>query len=170
MSPPGTATRPTSDRVREAIFNALYSLGGVEGALVADLYAGTGALGIEALSRGADRAVFVERSRPALDALRANLAATGLAARAEVVAGDVDAWLARMPRVDIALVDPPYADSPWAEVFGRLRADLVVAESGGEIEVPAGWRIHRVKRYGTSVVTIALASDASPTEPAQELS
>ncbi len=168
MSPPGTTTRPTSDRVREAVFNALYSLGGVEGAVVADLYAGTGALGIEALSRGAEHAVFVERSRAALAALRENLEITGFADRAEVVAGDVARWLDGAEPVDIALVDPPYAHDDWDELFARLRADLVVAESGHELELPPRWRIHRVRRYGTTVVTIAALPARPGTESLQE--
>ena len=78
VSPDGTSTRPTTDRVREAIFNSLGSAGLIEGALVADLYAGSGALGIEALSRGAEHCMFVERDRTALRALEANLDALDL--------------------------------------------------------------------------------------------
>src|SRR3954467_4150678 len=89
QAPPGDATRPTSDRVREAVFNALGSLGAVEGAAVADLFAGSGAMGIEALSRGAASVTFVDSARPARAAIEANLAATGFAEQARVVAGDV---------------------------------------------------------------------------------
>src|SRR5262249_36636856 len=85
-APRGLATRPTSDRVREALFSAL---GDVGGATVLDLYAGTGALGIEALSRGAAGATFVENARPALAALRGNLAALGLEEQARVIAQPV---------------------------------------------------------------------------------
>lgn len=92
-APPGAVTRPTPDRVREAVFNSLHSLGVLPGCRVLDLYAGTGAMGIEALSRGASAAVFVERHPEALAALRANLAATGLEDRAAVVAADVDDYL-----------------------------------------------------------------------------
>ena len=77
--PPCTTVRPTSDRVREAIFDILFSLGGVDGLLVADLFAGSGAMGIEALSRGAASVTFVDRSPEALAAVRANLASVGLA-------------------------------------------------------------------------------------------
>ncbi|MGA1345675.1 MAG: RsmD family RNA methyltransferase, partial [Ilumatobacteraceae bacterium] len=82
VAPAGRDTRPTTDRVREAIFNALGSAGLVEGALVADLFAGSGALGIEALSRGAERCVFVETDRAALAALEQNLDHLGLRSRA----------------------------------------------------------------------------------------
>ncbi|MGH9064864.1 MAG: RsmD family RNA methyltransferase, partial [Acidimicrobiales bacterium] len=94
VAPPGAGTRPTADRVREAMFDMVESLGGVEGAAVADLFAGSGALGVEAISRGAERATFVETDRGALAALRANLAVLGARAqRAQVVRADVLAWL-----------------------------------------------------------------------------
>lgn len=105
-APPGAVTRPTPDRVREAVFNSLHSLGVLPGCRVLDLYAGTGAMGIEALSRGASAAVFVERHPEALAALRANLAATGLEDRAAVVAADVDDYL-NAP--DLAGAAPPAA-------------------------------------------------------------
>jgi 16S rRNA (guanine966-N2)-methyltransferase len=93
VAPAGTTTRPTTDKVRQAVFNSLGSMGVIEGAVVADLYAGSGALGIEALSRGAERCVFVERDRAALHALRENIAALDLADRATVHATD---WRVRM--------------------------------------------------------------------------
>ncbi|WP_437546715.1 MULTISPECIES: 16S rRNA (guanine(966)-N(2))-methyltransferase RsmD [unclassified Sorangium] len=108
-APRGEGTRPTADRVREALFS---SLGDVTGALVCDLYAGTGALGIEALSRGARRAVFVESGRPALAVLRENLAALGLDEAARVVPLPVERALDLLRDegpFDLALLDPPYA-------------------------------------------------------------
>ena len=115
-APPGAVTRPTPDRVREAVFNSLHSLGVLPGCRVLDLYAGTGAMGIEALSRGASAAVFVERHPEALAALRANLAATGLEDRAAVVAADVDDYL-KAP--DLAGVALPAADPPGGFGFDR---------------------------------------------------
>jgi 16S rRNA (guanine966-N2)-methyltransferase len=104
----GTGTRPTADRVREALFSML---GDVSGARVLDLYAGSGALGIEALSRGAGSALFVERDRGALAALRRNLDAVG--ADAEVRSQDVLGFLARADGVfDLVFCDPPYDDAP----------------------------------------------------------
>ncbi len=114
VAPKGrTTTRPTSDRVREAIFSMLGDLGEEEDARVLDLFAGTGALGIEALSRGAARAVFVERDGAALAALRANLSALGLGEeRAEVRRGEALAALRsareRAETYDLVLIDPPY--------------------------------------------------------------
>ncbi len=104
----GSRTRPTADRVREALFSML---GDVSGARVLDLYAGSGALGIEALSRGAESAVFVEQDRQALAALRRNLEATGAAA--EVRRQDVLRFLARPEGTfDLVFCDPPYDDAP----------------------------------------------------------
>lgn len=168
-APPGAVTRPTPDRVREAVFNSLNSMGVLAGCRVLDLYAGTGAMGIEALSRGAAHAVFVERDPEALAALRANLAATDLADRAAVVASDVGAYLQAPDRLvagpdgpptsggafDLAVVDPPYDFDGWAELLSRLPAAVVVIESNREIEAPETLRVHRRRRYGSTVVTLA---------------
>lgn len=107
-APHGAATRPTSEKVREAIFNIL---GPVEGARVLDLFAGSGALGIEALSRGAAHATFVDTGKPALAALRANLRELGLEDRAAVLPMDAVAAARRPPPAPwgIVFVDPPYA-------------------------------------------------------------
>lgn len=110
-SPKGDETRPTSDRVREALFSMIEARGGFDGTRVLDLYAGTGALGLEALSRGARRATFVERRREALAALKGNLEALGVAADAQVVARSVESVGAELaPPFDVVFVDPPYAD------------------------------------------------------------
>lgn len=111
-APAGAATRPTSEKVREAVFNILGNiLGSVEGDHVLDLFAGTGALGIEALSRGAGHATFVEAARPAVRAIQGNLRELGLADRAQVIAGDAVATAARRDgntRWRLVFVDPPY--------------------------------------------------------------
>jgi 16S rRNA (guanine966-N2)-methyltransferase len=108
QAPRGAGTRPTADRVREALFSML---GDVSGARVLDLYAGSGALGIEALSRGAESAVFVERDRHALAALRRNLEAVGV--DAEVRSQDALRFIARPEGVfDLVFCDPPYDDAP----------------------------------------------------------
>ncbi len=134
-APRGLRTRPTADRVREALFDILGPA--IRGKRVLDLFAGTGAVGIEALSRGAARAVFVERDREALRALRANLAALGLdRARARVVAGNALAALRALARsegpFDLVFVDPPYA--------GDLAARAVAALAGGTL-LAAGARV-----------------------------
>ena len=129
VPPPGRGTRPTTDRVREALFSALWArLGSFEGVRVLDAFAGSGALGIEALSRGAAFATFVEHDSSALKALRANIASLSLSrTAAEVRAGDTfavctqDAFLSRAAAAPFSLVmlDPPYA-LPAAEVAGLL--------------------------------------------------
>lgn len=154
IAPEGLSTRPTTDKVRQAVFNSLGSMGVLEGATVADLYAGSGALGIEALSRGAESCIFVERDRTALVALRANLKALGLESRAQVVGSDVLAFAPGISGVDIALVDPPYTFTHWAELLAVLRAGLVVAESAREVEAPEGWEQLKTRRHGRTVFTM----------------
>ena len=175
-APPGTGTRPTSDRVREATFNALGSMDAVVDADVLDGFAGSGALGIEALSRGAARCTFVERDRAALAVLRANLEVCRLGPdRATIVGGDVHlldgAW-------HLALLDPPYAYEGWEALLTGLDADVAVCESGAPIALPAGWAVAREKAYGATVVTIlrrpeepsgASNDDASHHERQEEL-
>jgi len=121
-APPGRDTRPTSEKVREAIFAILGPPGPEDHVL--DLFAGSGALGIEALSRGAARATFVERGRPALAVLRRNLAELGVADRAEVVAADAVAFLARPPQVRWrwVFIDPPYRSDLARRVLDALPA------------------------------------------------
>jgi 16S rRNA (guanine966-N2)-methyltransferase len=157
-APEGTTTRPTGDRVREAVFNSLHSLGAIEDAAVLDLYAGSGALGIEALSRGAARATFVDTDRRSIAAIEANLAATGLADRAEVVRADADSVLARAAaegrRWDLALLDPPYSFDGWVDLLEGVPADLVVVESDRSIEPPPGWGVVRERRYGGTLVAV----------------
>lgn len=157
-APPGSAIRPTSDRVREAVFNMVGSRLDVEGCEVLDLFAGTGALGIEALSRGAAGVTFVDRDASAVEVIKANLEATGLGANASVVRSDVIAYLSGARPVDLALVDPPYVFDAWPAVFAALRASLVVAESDHEIEPGEGWEVARVRRHGTTVVTLVSPS------------
>lgn len=162
LQAPAGATRPTTDKVRQATFNALGSLGAVEGATVLDLFAGSGALGIEALSRGAEAATFVDVDGRAASAVRANLDATGLAGRATVVRSDAARYLASHPTpVDLALLDPPYAftDEQWAALLGSLDAAIVVVEADREVPLPGPWGVLRTKRYGGTVVVIAGRSD-----------
>ncbi|HXQ44524.1 MAG TPA: RsmD family RNA methyltransferase [Acidimicrobiales bacterium] len=154
-APVGGTTRPTADRVREAIFNILGALIEVEGSDVVDLFAGSGAMGIEALSRGAASVVFVDSSLPAVRAVRANVTGTGLdGARTQVVRADVLEWLLRPHRFDLALCDPPYTFDAWSELLGRLRAEVAVLESDRPVVVPGTWEIIRNKRYGGTLVTV----------------
>jgi 16S rRNA (guanine966-N2)-methyltransferase len=156
--------RPTGDRVREAVFSSLESLGAVEGASVLDLFAGSGALGIEALSRGASNATFVDDDRAALESVTANLAATALGENATVVSEDALRFLARAAQFDLALVDPPYAFDAWPALLETLHAGVAVLESDREIEVGAGWRVLRTKGYGDTVVTLVLSTDRLSTD------
>jgi 16S rRNA (guanine966-N2)-methyltransferase len=163
VTPAGGDTRPTSDRVREATFNALGSLDALAGARVLDLFAGSGALGIEALSRGADHATFVDQDRAARAAVEANLAACGFADRARVVATTAERFLVGPgERWDLALLDPPYDYGAWPSLWAALPADLAVVETGREPPVPGGWEVLRSKRYGRTWVTILQAAAAAP--------
>lgn len=174
VTPPGNDTRPTADRVKEALFSAL---GPLHGHLVLDLFAGSGALGIEALSRGADAAVLVENQPKALEAIRRNLDTTGMAERATVVRDDA-ARFCRAPRggpFDLVLLDPPYRE-PQEALFTRL-TDLraagalapdarVVIERDRRAEdpEPPPWLAReRVRSYGDTVLRhFAVRGSASP--------
>lgn len=151
-APSADITRPTTDKVREAVFNALASLDVVVDARVADLYAGSGALGIEALSRGAAHCTFVERQRGAVAVIDENLIALGLLDRSRVMAGDGIATAPRLD-VDLAFADPPYGFDDWPRLLRAIRADLVVAEAAHEVPAPPDWESRRVKRYGRTWVT-----------------
>ena len=163
VAPSGHSTRPTSDRVREATFNALGSMGAVEGAEVVDLFAGSGAMGIEALSQGAAHVTFVDDDRRARRAIDANLVTTKLADRALVVGDDVVAFLEHTERrFDLAILDPPYAYDRWPDVLAVLDTDIAVLESDRPIDPGAEWAVVRTRAYGTTVVTICRRSFADP--------
>ena len=174
-APPGDATRPTTDKVREAVFNALGSLGALESAVIVDLFAGSGALGIEALSRGAQRCTFVENERKALSILRSNIDALGLADRSQVVALDItrETDIARktgqagslrlrelVAGASIVLADPPYGFTGWSEIFtASLSAApnvVLVIETEAKAKVhesvPEGWSVARQREYGRTMV------------------
>ena len=167
VAPKGRDTRPTTDRVREALFAALTS---VEGARVLDLYAGSGALAIEALSRGARSAVLVERSVHALRALRENLAALELEDRCTVFRTSVERALhaLRHERFDLVLADPPYAESAAAaRIIERLigagvcEAEArIVLEHAARAEAPrlSGAHLLRTRRYGDSAISTYVAT------------
>lgn len=162
-APRGRATRPTSDRVREALFSML---GELDGACVLDLFAGSGALGIEALSRGAARAVFVERDPVALRSLRGNLDSLGLlAAGAEVRATDALAALrsarGRRETYDLLFLDPPYdrASGLGPELSVVLPPLLgptarVVVESDRRLPLELALPLHRERHYGDTSIRI----------------
>ncbi len=163
LAPVPKGVRPTADRVREAVFNALGQF--FDGGDVLDLYAGTGALGIEALSRGFERAVFVEKDRAAREAIQENLKRTGFTERGEVVAGDVGRAVERMAgrarRFDLIFADPPYRilRSEVGGILGRLGELLapggrVVIEGGGAPPEDGFGRKGATRRYGGTFVTV----------------
>ncbi len=159
--PASGAVRPTSDRVREAMFDMLFSLGDVEGLRVADLFAGSGALGIEALSRGAASVTFVDNDAGSLASVRQNLSGTGMgkaeaSGTVSIVRSDAVSWSATTAaRFDLAFCDPPYAFAQWDALIPTLPADLVVLESRADIPAPPEWCIIRSRRYGGTLVTVA---------------
>jgi 16S rRNA (guanine(966)-N(2))-methyltransferase RsmD len=164
--PPGDKVRPTSDRVKESVFAAL-GPGRLVGARVLDLYAGTGALGLEALSRGAAEALFVERDAGAARAIRANVDALGFGDRAALRPGAVAtvlAGIAPATAFDLAFLDPPY-DLPPAEVEAALvrlvegrwlaaDATIVVERAAGSAPLawPPGWGSTWERCYGDTLV------------------
>ena len=163
--PPGTTARPTSDRVREAIFNALESLDAVDGARVFDGFAGSGALGIEALSRGAARATFADTDPQAVAVVQENLRALDLGSSATVLARTAERCLAVGEVYDLVLLDPPYAYDGWDDLLVALVPQLapdavVVIESDREVPLPPGIAGIRTKTYGGTVVQFATATGA----------
>ena len=162
-SPRGTITRPTADMVREALFEILGE--SVEGTHVLDLFAGSGALGIEALSRGAAKVTFVENDRRAADVVEANLRDLGVRERAELVRSDAMRLLRGAPSrghlYDLALLDPPYADA--ARLGARLSELLppvlapgatVVSESDHRQPLDLDLPLKDERRYGDTLIRI----------------
>ena len=122
QAPQGDTTRPTADRTRETLFSMLLSrLGTFEGLSVADLFAGSGALGLEALSRGAASCIFVEQDAPAIRALRANIANLRAASQCDVRAGSVLALGPAKAPLDLVLLDPPYHSGAGSVALDKLR-------------------------------------------------
>lgn len=165
-APHGDATRPTSDRVREAIYNVLtHGLDvEIEGAVVLDVFAGSGALGIEALSRGAAQAIFVDMARPALDAIGANIEAVGEDENATILRRDVRRFGARPAGTEpasIAFFDPPYhesmvppaliaaAEGGWLAPGAHVVIEMAEDEN---FEVPEKFEALDERRYGKTLV------------------
>ena len=134
---PGLDVRPTPDRLREALFNILAPR--IEGTVFADVYAGTGAVGIEALSRGASRAIFVEQGRSAVEVIRKNLQSLDLEARAQVRHGRATAILPQLKELDIVFIDPPYRLEPEYErglmLLAQAPPPLVIVQHATRFEL-----------------------------------
>ncbi len=168
VAPKGDRTRPTADRVKESLFSALG--GRVDGAVVLDLYAGSGALAIEALSRGARSAVLVDRAHPATVAIRANLSTTRMIDRARVVRRSVEALLRDQPPpeapFDLAFLDPPYGqpigglamalgvlgESPWSAPEARIVVER--APDTAPPPWPSGWDVTWERVSGGTIVSV----------------
>jgi 16S rRNA (guanine966-N2)-methyltransferase len=151
QAPAGLATRPTSDRLRETLFNVLAPR--IEGARFLDLYAGSGAVGIEALSRGAGEVVLVERAAPALKMLRANLDGLGLRAGFRIVTGSVAAFLRNAEgggKFDLVFLDPPYdAADEYSTVLGLLGGTAAGTLAAGGLAIAEHRRKEKLEdRYG----------------------
>lgn len=176
VAPPGDEIRPTKGIVREAMFSALDSRGAIADAVVLDLYAGTGALGFEALSRGAERAVLVELDRRALEAIDTNVENTGFGDRARVVRADVASFLDVPPPpeapFDLVFADPPYdvtaeevealldrlAEPGWLSPGATVSIERSV---GGEVTLPKSFRTGWERTFGDTLVIFVEASDSA---------
>ncbi len=176
VAPRGTATRPTSDRLRETLFNVLGTR--IAGARFADLYAGSGAVGIEALSRGAAFCYFVERAGPALAAIHVNLEALQLTGRARLDSRSVSAAIAELARteasLDLVFLDPPYeAAAEYAATLEALAAEagrvlasgaVVIAEHARRSPLPdrfTGLARTRLLEQGDAALSFYAVSDGS---------
>jgi 16S rRNA (guanine966-N2)-methyltransferase len=145
--------RPTTDRAREAIFSMLESANGVRDLVVADLYCGSGAMGLEAMSRGARRVYFVDEDRACTTAARANLDTLGLHGEAEFVVARLPGYVIA-DDVDLVVADPPYGPLDVAALLGATSAHRAVIENDHHATAPEGWQVTRQKRYGTTLVTM----------------
>ena len=167
LAPPGRATRPTSDRAREGLFSMLQSrLGSFEDLRVADLFAGTGALGLEALSRGAAHCTFVEKERAALDVLRRNVDRLGAADRADLRAQAAEHAPPPRTPCDLILLDPPYGSDP-SPVLARIADPAWLAghgwvsvESSGPLALPDSLELDVERRFGKAVISLLRSRSA----------
>jgi 16S rRNA (guanine966-N2)-methyltransferase len=160
-APPGRATRPTADRVRETLFSMLASrLGTFDGLGVADLFAGSGALGLEALSRGAERATFVESDPAAAATIRRNADRLGASNRIEIITGSA-LFLGRYGPFDLIFADPPYATSAGSDIVRAVvhsdwlaRGGWMCVETGDDVDVdPANLELDTVRDVGRARLT-----------------
>ena len=152
-APLPSTIRPTTDRVKESIFNILGSRGGVAGLDVVDLFCGSGGLGIEALSRGARSVVFVDADPRAIAAVRSNVETTGLDGSAVRYLTTSAAGFS-CPPCDLVLMDPPYDLTDIGGILDGLDAGTVVVESRTQVPETTRWATTTERRYGTTLVTV----------------
>lgn len=170
VAPEGQSTRPTADRVRETLFSMLVSrIGSFEGLRVADLYAGSGAMGLEALSRGAELACFVEQAAGALAAIRANIATLGADERSRLLARSATALPGQTP-FDLIFADPPYAPGSGTAAVNAIRdagwasdgAWLAIETKRGDTIDPLGWILDAQRDIGAARISLIRAASPSP--------
>ncbi len=171
FSPKKQCLRPTSDRVKETIFNVLSGL--IEGKVVLDLYAGTGSLGIEALSRGAKRAVFVEKGRQAIRLIERNLAQCGFKINSEIISKDVNRVIgilkSKGESFDIIIMDPPYEKGLIEKTLKKLQSEriyheesiLVIEHDRREpiLEDSYGWQLFRQIKIGDTLISFLIPTE-----------
>ena len=148
-----STVRPTTDYAREAIFSMLESRGGLYELVVADLYCGSGAMGIEALSRGAAKVYFVDSDPACLAASRANLEPLQLPGQALFVRSVLPVWQAPSD-LELVMADPPYGPLDLASLLHGVGAERVIIENDRHMLAPPGWIVTKTKRYGTTLVTM----------------
>lgn len=173
QAPSGTGTRPTADAMRETIYNVLGDV--VREARVADLFAGSGSLGLEALSRGARTVVFVDTAPAALAALRGNIAALGVQGESSVVRADAVRYLggSALEPFDLVLADPPYALGAEDAILAAAQQPVapggwLVLQHGKQWQVPSatpGWRQMRPRRFGDTTIEFFAREEAGDGEP-----
>lgn len=173
---PGMTTRPTTDRVKESVFNIIQTH--IRGARVLDLFAGTGQLGIETLSRGAALCDFVDQDRKALDVIRKNIELARVGDRARVHAGTAAAFVSRCPKAayDLILLDPPYGGKILNDTLFALNqfdilspSGIILCESAIEDEICAPFARGREYRYGAIKITVLHREDSTPEEERESL-
>jgi 16S rRNA (guanine966-N2)-methyltransferase len=145
--------RPTTDYAREAIFSMLESRGGLYDLVVADLYCGSGAMGIEAMSRGAAKVYFIDSDPACLVAARENLETLKMVGEAVFVRATLPVWQP-MSDLDLVLADPPYGPMDLNSVLEDVTATRIIIENDRHMEAPEGWIVTKTKRYGTTLVTM----------------
>ena len=153
--PSGDHVRPTKDRVKEAIFNSLHSYGLVESRSFLDLFSGTGSLGIEALSRGAKSAVFIDHHAEAIDCIILNVEELNYGSTSKILKTDALSFLERDDYFDVALLDPPYKYEHWGTLLKRVNAHSIVIESSEQVTLESDWEIIKSQKYGQTNLLIA---------------
>jgi 16S rRNA (guanine(966)-N(2))-methyltransferase RsmD len=176
-SPDNNDIRPTSDKVKEACFNIL--MNDIYGSVCCDLFAGTGSLGIEALSRGAERCYFGDSSRDAVRLIKTNIARCGAEDRSVVFTGDYKKILKRIPeKVDIFFLDPPYRSGVYESCFDAIAAldllaedGIIIAEHETKLKLPeayGGYQLTRDRKYGKTSLAIYRAAEETKEEKPEE--